>query len=87
LNALSYDSVSEMGFECKNCAKNSSRQFDADTDVHPAGANKPDFIGINEVDGNRYVATIEHDDYPIQCDCCDIDTSLYEVDRERIADC
>ena len=79
LNALPYEPVFEIEFECKNCGKEFTRKFDANADVHPAGANSPNFIGINEVAGNKYVAVINHDKYPIQCDCCDVHTSLYEL--------
>jgi len=84
LNALPHDPVFEIEFECKNCGKRFSRKFDSNVDVRPAGALKRNFVGINEVDGNKYVAVIDHDKYPIECDNCDIDTSLYELNREPL---
>jgi hypothetical protein len=87
LNALPYDPVFVIEFECKNCGKEFARRFDANADVHPVGANKPNFIGINETDGNKYVAIIDHEEYPLQCDNCDIETSLYELNREPLDNC
>ena len=84
LNALPHDPVFEVEFECKNCGKEFSHQFDANVEVRPAGVIGPNFRGIDEVSGNNYVAIIDGEKYPIGCENCDIDTSLYELNREPL---
>lgn len=85
-NDLPQDPVFTVDFECKNCGTEFQRKFDANAEVHPAGSNSPRFIGIDSVSGNRYVVEIEREEYTVDCDTCDIDTSLYELDRNPLND-
>lgn len=86
LNALPRNPSFEIEFKCKNCGKEFTRRFDSDVRVEPAGVNRPNFIGINEVSGNRYVVVIDGEKFTLQCDNCDIHTSLYVLNREPLGD-
>lgn len=87
LNALPHDPVFRVEFVCKNCGKEFTREFDANADVHPAGAGMRDFIGIDEVNGNLYKVDIDNNQYRLQCDNCDVNSSLYVTNREPLGDC
>jgi len=76
------DLVFTVKFRCKNCGDDIKWGFSKKDKVWPKGAG-PNFQ-LNETTGNPYLASVNGNRCWLQCPTCEIDTSLYEINRVPI---